>query len=48
MDQEAAEFYRMALQMKRELCGEAHPEYQITWKHYQDLLTALARRSAVN
>jgi tetratricopeptide (TPR) repeat protein len=48
LDQEAAEFYRMALQMKKTLCGEAHPEYQMTWKHYQELLTAISRRSAAN
>ena len=44
LDQEAEEFYKMTLQMKKELCGEAHPEYQTTWKHYQELVSSSARR----
>jgi hypothetical protein len=45
LDQEAEEFFKMALQMKKELCGEAHPEYQTTLKQYQDCVDSHSRRA---
>jgi tetratricopeptide (TPR) repeat protein len=44
LDLEAEEFFKMALKMKKQLCGEPHPEYQSTYRQYQDLLEALERR----
>jgi len=45
LDHEALEFYKMALNMKKELCGESNPEYQSTLRQYQDLQGAVAKRA---
>jgi tetratricopeptide (TPR) repeat protein len=44
LEKEAEEFFKMALHMKKELCGEAHPEYQNTLRQYQELMDSQARR----
>ncbi|MBS1991442.1 MAG: tetratricopeptide repeat protein [Cyanobacteria bacterium SZAS LIN-3] len=44
LDGEALEFCKMALHMKKELCGESHPEYQATLRQYQELQESYARR----
>jgi tetratricopeptide (TPR) repeat protein len=44
LDQEAEEFYKMTLQMKKELCGEEHAEYQITLQQYQEFVDSRLRR----
>jgi len=48
LDQEALEFYKMSLHMKKELCGEGHPDYQSTLRQYQELNEAIARRATAN
>ncbi len=48
LDKEAEEFFKMSLKMKKELCGEPHPEYQVTFRQYQELIDSQARRGTVN
>jgi tetratricopeptide (TPR) repeat protein len=44
LDAEAEEFFKMTLAMKKDICGEAHPEYKMTQKQHQDLLDEQAKR----
>lgn len=45
LDEEAGEFFRMTLKMKRDLMDESSDDYQLTLRQYQDFLKVQADRA---